>query len=67
MYIRFNYRCPDCGHEEERFIKKAAMDDQQCPNYVTPNAENPCFSMVMTRLPAAPRTLFRFNDRKLKD
>ncbi len=61
MYIRFNYRCSTCGHEEERFIKKEAMDKQPCPQ--VHNVRHPIF---MTRLPAAPRTLFRFNDKKLK-
>lgn len=66
MHIRFDYRCPDCGFEEERFVEKRLMDNQQCPNYASPNADEPCYSMVMTRLPAAPATTFRFNDRSLK-
>jgi DNA-directed RNA polymerase subunit RPC12/RpoP len=56
MFIRFNYRCPTCGHEEERFIKKEQMDEQMCPACTVP----------LTRLPAAPRTTFRFADRRLK-
>jgi hypothetical protein len=56
MFIRFNYRCPSCGHEEEKFIKKEVMDKQLCPKG----------GVLMTRLPAAPRTTFRFADRRLK-
>ncbi len=59
MFIRFNFRCKGCGHEEERFIKKDVMDAQfhDCD-------ENT--KRLMTRLPAAPRTTFRFADRSLK-
>ena len=72
MFIRFDYRCPDCGHEEERFIKKEEMDDQWhescaldpiCESYA--HDSNPDQGH-MTRLPAATRTNFRFNDKKLK-
>lgn len=66
MYIKFDYRCPDCGFQEERFVKRIDMDDQQCPNYLVPDNANPCFSMSMTRLLAAPRVNWKFNDRKLK-
>lgn len=66
MFITFDYLCPDCEHRETRFVRKSEMDDQQCPNYVAPNPEKPCFSMVMTRLPPATRTTFRFADKKLK-
>ena len=53
--------CPDCGAEEERFIKKDKMDDQWCGHFgcMTP-------STLMIRLPAAPRTTFRWHDRNLK-
>lgn len=66
-YITFDYKCPDCGHVDTRMVKREEMDDQQCPNYVTPNVEHPCFSMAMTRLPAGTRTTFRFADTTLKD
>ena len=59
MYIRFNYRCSTCGHEEDRFIKKEVMDRQYC--FKCDSTE------YMLRLPAAPRTTFRFHDKKLKD
>ncbi len=62
MYIRFNYRCPGCLHEEERFIKKDRMDRQQC-RACTGHADGLYY---MRRLPAAPRTSFRFADRKRK-
>lgn len=59
MFITFTYRCPSCGHEETRFVKKTEMDMQACDKHDRQLGP-------MTRLPAAPRTLFRFNDRKLK-
>jgi len=61
MFIRFNYKCRSCGHEEERFIKKADMDNQWCPDgrFHTPG-------QPMDRLPAAPVTHFKFNDTNLK-
>ena len=54
-YITFDYRCSNCGHEDTRLVKREEMDLQEhCEHY-------------MERLPASPRTHFRFNDRKLKD
>jgi len=58
MFIRFNYRCPTCGHEEERFIKRDQMDRQFHSHGSS--------DRLMTRLPAAPATTFRFADKKLK-
>jgi len=55
MYITFDYRCSACGKEDTRMVKREVMDSQMH-----------CFTR-MTRLPASPRTHFRFNDRKLKD
>lgn len=60
MYIRFNYRCPECSLEEERFVKKVEMDAQFCEHH-----GKKC-PRPMIRLPAAPRTNFRFADHKLK-
>jgi len=60
MYIRFDYVCPDCGHEEERFVKKEDMDFQFC------GSMDKMLHRPMTRLPAAPVTHFRFNDTTLK-
>lgn len=54
-YISFDYKCFECEKKETRLVKKNMMDFQWC-----------CGEM-MTRLPAAPRTTFRFNDKKLKD
>lgn len=55
MYITFTYRCPECGHEEDRFVKKSEMDSQtHC-------------GVPMVRLPPATRTTFRFADTKLKE
>lgn len=64
MYIRFDYRCPSCGFQEERFVKKVEMDEQM--HYYC-KGKYPGTVHRMTRLPAAPRTTFRFHDKKLKD
>ena len=56
MYIKFNYRCQMHG-DKERFVKRALMDEIACES---------C-GALMTRLPAAPKTHFRFADTKLKD
>jgi len=57
-YITFNYRCSDCDHEEHRLVKREDMDFQPCDK---------CKQFtLMHRLPAGPRTHFRFNDTKLK-
>ncbi len=67
MYITFTYRCRDCGHEEDRFVKRAEVDEQVCkqmlPRGVT---DYPCGGQ-MDKLPAGTRTHFRFADTKLKD
>ena len=55
MYINFDYRCSPCETREPRFIKKEKKDEQTC------NCGAP-----MCRLPAAPKTTFRFADRRLK-
>jgi hypothetical protein len=65
MFIKFNYRCPHCGHEEERFIKKEVMDKQWCSNRGLPCHDDGEL-LPMTRLPAAPVTTFRHADRRLK-
>lgn len=58
MFIRFDYRCP-CGRREERFVRKSEMDSQFC-------TRAGCMKRRMDRLPAAPKTTFRFADRRLK-
>ena len=58
MFITFRYRCPTCGHEEDRFVRRDQMDVQTCERHKQ--------STLMARLPAAPRTTFRFADRNLK-
>jgi hypothetical protein len=54
-YITFDYKCPDCGHEDTRLVKREEMDEQACT----------C-EQTMRRLPAGTRTTFRFADTKLK-
>ena len=61
LFIRFDYRCPDCGHQVERFIKKHLKDQQICPQCKRTGRRT-----IMSRLPAAPKTTFRFADYKLK-
>jgi len=61
-YIMFDYRCSSGNKTVTRLVKRERMDDQHC--------EHDCcgdHSQLMTRLPASPRTHFRFNDSKLKD
>ncbi len=61
MFISFDYRCDNvlCAARSirrERLVKKAKQDHQHCPSCGT----------TMRRLPAAPKTTFRFADTKLK-
>jgi len=56
MLVRFDYRCDNCERTTDRLVKKERQDDQHCAICCTP----------MRRLPAAPRTTFRFADTKLK-
>ena len=58
MYITFDYKCPECGHVESRFVKREHMDVQDC--------NEPC-NHPMRRLPAGTRTTFKFADTKLKE
>lgn len=64
MYITFDYRCPYCGNEESRFIKRTDMDNQSCTHGDLGSWHTPS---IMTRLPAGTRTTFRYADNKLKD
>ena len=58
MYITFDYRCPSCGAQESRFVKKVEMHQQRCKE---------CdYSGHMVKLPAGTPTTFKFADRKLK-
>jgi len=67
-FITFNYRCSSCDHTEERFVKRTEMDSQRCTIEIDAGllGLNDC-GALMTRLPASPRTHFRFADSKLKD
>ncbi len=56
MYISFDYRCDNCKRTVGRLVYKDTMDSQTCCICHKP----------MRKLMAAPRTTFRFNDKKLK-
>lgn len=53
MFITYDYRCLECGHKEPLFVKKDEKDKQACLK---------CGG-GMLRLPAAPSTTFKFNDK----
>ena len=56
-YIRFDYKCPNCGAEFPNcFIKRAEMDEQRCGK---------C-KEILKRLPAGPTTTFKFGDRSAR-
>ena len=55
MYATFDYVCPSCGYEAERFVKKVDANNQLC------DCKQP-----LKKLLAAPKTHFRFADTKLK-
>ena len=61
MFVSFDYRCenvlcPSRSYRVERLVEKEKRDLQHCKT---------CHEF-MRRLPAAPRTTFRFADKKLK-
>lgn len=60
-YVSFDYRCPECGHEESRFVHRDEMDAQKCPNAMCIVMNDP--TPTMSRLPAGTRTTFKFADR----
>ncbi|MHC4302660.1 MAG: FmdB family zinc ribbon protein [Planctomycetota bacterium] len=59
-YITFDYRCPQCGHQEPRLVKRNVQDAQfhECDENTR---------RLMVKLPANPKTTFRYADTKLKD
>ncbi len=61
MYIVFDFRCTQCGHQESRIVRREEMEEQRhrCAEFNTKTHQ-------MIRLPAGTRTNFRFNDTKLK-
>lgn len=61
-WITFDYKCPGCGYTEERFVRKSEMDVQQCDQCCHQDGH-----IYMTRLPAGPKTTFRFADGPKKD
>lgn len=63
MFITFDYLCPYCRARESRFVRRSAMDEQECQHPGLPSWHGPT---RMTRLPAATRTTFRYADTKLK-
>jgi len=63
-YITFDFKCSHCGNVDSRFVKREEMDNQTCEHEGLPSWHQPS---LMTRLPAATRTTFKFADTKLKD
>lgn len=59
VFITFDYKCPQCGHREPRFVRRSEMDEQTCGKHLG--------LVPLTRLPPATRTTFRFADSRLKD
>jgi predicted DCC family thiol-disulfide oxidoreductase YuxK len=51
-YVTFDYKCPLCLKKEERMVKRADMDVQYC-----------C-GVPLIRLHPAPKTTFRYADKK---
>jgi len=58
MYVVYNYRCPECSETDERLVRRENAHNQWCKACT--------HHSLLTRLPAAPRTTFRFADEKLK-
>lgn len=54
MYVKFDYKCMNCGDVEERFIRRKDMEKQYC--YDCDSDE------YMVKLPAATATTFKFAD-----
>ena len=53
MYVSHDYKCIDCKNKETRFILKKERDNQYCKKCNQP----------LLRLPSAPPTTFKFNDK----
>lgn len=62
MYVRYDYKCPRCGHVEDRFIKKDEADRQTCNELTEKGGSFPC-SGLMEKQVSAPPTTFTFADK----
>lgn len=58
----YDYRCPACGHREERFVSVDGMDAQY--HAPCPKAVNSRKMILMARLPPATPTTWHFADRR---
>ena len=52
MFVSYDYKCKTCNIVVERFVSKLMKDTQKCKE---------CGNNLK-RLPAGPRTTFKFND-----
>ena len=53
MFVTYDYKCEKCNIVFERFVSKLEKDKQKCYECMKP----------AKRLPAGPRTTFKFNDK----
>ena len=53
MYVSYDYKCIVCKDKTTKFVKKVDCDNQTCDK---------C-GQALLRLPPAPATTFRFNDK----
>jgi predicted nucleic acid-binding Zn ribbon protein len=57
-FITFDYSCTHCGAQYPNvFVRRSEMDDQSCGKCKSP----------LKRLPAGPKTTFRFADGPKKE
>lgn len=61
-FVSFDFKCPNCGHVESRFVRRDQMDAQLCHcSTAKIRTLGP-----MQRLPAGTRTTFKFADTNFK-
>jgi hypothetical protein len=57
MFVRYDYKCPKCGHVEDRFVHRDERDSQTC-SQLGPKRGSFLCARVMVRMPSAPPTTF---------
>jgi hypothetical protein len=62
-FITFDYKCPGCGWTEERLVRRDEADLQQCVECI--GSHDGLY--FMKRMPAGPKTTFRFADGPKKE